>query len=211
MVEVHSVNPGVSCPSYTLAISGVPCPPEDTCTIECPGDVETQQNAPGGAVVTYQTPSAAECPAGTTVTCTPESGSVFPIGTSVVSCAAMNAVGDVTATCSFNVVVVGAQFDLCAVDDVTGDSFRADSRTGYWEYREIGGPGSADDDITFGTADSVVLVVFGITLHDRNNPGGQMHASFSFRTGLARVNVYEVDDGTQHVLTDNNYRNSTCP
>jgi RNA polymerase sigma factor (sigma-70 family) len=81
-----------------------PAPPQP-CTITCPANIAVC-NDPGqcGAVVRFADPVATNC-AGFFIACVPPSGSFFPAGTNSVLCAAMDAAGHVTNTCSFSIVV----------------------------------------------------------------------------------------------------------
>jgi hypothetical protein len=86
----------VNC-NFTVTVNG------SRCTLNCPVDI-VQSNDPDvcGAVVSYAPPSmSGECD---TVVCSPSSGSFFPVGSTAVVCT-----GKGRATCSFNVIIQGAQ------------------------------------------------------------------------------------------------------
>lgn len=70
-----------------------------------PANITAEATGPGGAPVTYTSPSANDNVDGpVTVTCAPASGSTFALGTTSVVCSATDTAGN-TATVSFNVTV----------------------------------------------------------------------------------------------------------
>lgn len=70
-----------------------------------PADITREATGPGGAVVTYPSPTAEDNTDGALpVSCDPASGSLFPIGTTVVLCTATDAAGNSTSD-TFNVTV----------------------------------------------------------------------------------------------------------
>ena len=78
------------------------------CEISCPTNLAVT-TCSTNAIVTYPTPTlSGPCVSNATVVCTPPSGSVFPLGTTTVTCSAVNALGIVSATCSFTVTVTQA-------------------------------------------------------------------------------------------------------
>lgn len=80
-------------------------------SVTCPADiVAVRTPSLCGAVVTFAASAADNCP-GVTVGCIPPSGSVFPLGLTTVTCTATDAVGNVSAPCTFSV----------RVDDFSGD------------------------------------------------------------------------------------------
>ncbi len=90
LVNVHEINQGAGCSSYTLTVSGLVCDTDGggtcgACTITCPSKIVVD-NTPGqcGAIVNYPAPTTS----GTcgVVTCTPPSSGFFPIGNTVVTC-----------------------------------------------------------------------------------------------------------------------------
>lgn len=80
-------------------------------TVVCPADI-TAARTPGfcGAIVSFAATPVDNCP-GATAGCVPPSGSFFPLGLTTVTCTATDAVGNVSAPCTFTV----------RVDDYTGD------------------------------------------------------------------------------------------
>jgi hypothetical protein len=85
---------GTAACSFTVTVNAAPA-------ILCPTDVTATANGSGGAVVSYNAPTATGT--GVTVSCTPASGSTFPIGVTTVTCTAQNTCG--AAMCSFKVTV----------------------------------------------------------------------------------------------------------
>jgi hypothetical protein len=85
-------------------MQATPAPPPP-CTMICPANIAVC-NDPGqcGAVVRFPAPAATNC-AGFAIGCSPPTGSFFPVGTNWVVCAAMDAAGHVTNSCSFTIVV----------------------------------------------------------------------------------------------------------
>jgi HYR domain len=72
--------------------------------IACPNDIVTNTCA-GGVTVNYNFPFASSaCANLASVVCTPPPGSFFPIGTTVVTCTAIDTLGN-AATCTFKVIV----------------------------------------------------------------------------------------------------------
>ena len=83
----------------------------------CPSSVVVPDVGAPGEVVTYTNPTATDnCSPAPTVVCSPASGSPFPPGATTVTCTATDGVG-LTATCSFVVVVCGANPAITYVDD----------------------------------------------------------------------------------------------
>jgi uncharacterized repeat protein (TIGR01451 family) len=184
-------------------------------TIACPGNVTTVANTPWGAAVTFPPPVVT--PAGVLYVCTPASGSVFPIGTTAVTCSVPNACGTAPA-CGFNVTVLPAPFNLCAVDDATGDYYKAvtgvpssNPSYGYWEYHNVNGPGSGDDQVFYGFANQVTTTNRLVKLADEDDPTYSMGAVFNRRTGRAEVAVKVLSTGVRYRLTDASTFNSSCP
>jgi hypothetical protein len=73
-------------------------------TIACPANVVIDAKTPGGALVDYPNPTAADSCGVRSVSCVPASGSTFPIGTNTVQCTVADGASH-TATCSFTVRV----------------------------------------------------------------------------------------------------------
>jgi hypothetical protein len=71
-----------------------------------PGDIHAEANGPGGSIVNFTTPTAADTLDGPIagVTCSPVSGSTFPIGTTTVTCSASDSHGN-AGSASFHVIV----------------------------------------------------------------------------------------------------------
>jgi uncharacterized repeat protein (TIGR01451 family) len=180
-------------------------------TLTCPSSQVVGANAPGGAYVTYPAPT--PDPASASVVCTPASGAFFPIGTTEVICQASTTCGDST-SCSFNVEVVAPAFDLCAVDDNTGDYFKVVTQpgpsVGYWEFHVVNGPGPQDDVVYYGVAETIESTATQIRLRDVDNPPQTLTSTFNTNTGLADVKL-RVGAGPARTLKDRNYFNSTCP
>lgn len=83
----------------------------------CPSSVVVPDLGPPGEIVNYTAPTATDnCAPAPTVVCSPASGSPFPPGATTVTCTATDGVG-LTATCSFVVVVCGANPAITYVDD----------------------------------------------------------------------------------------------
>lgn len=178
--------------------------------ITCPANITTTSNTPTGAVVTYANPTVTDnCP-NPTVVCSPASGSFFNEGTTTVTCTATDS-GGATASCQFTVTVNNPPFNLCMRDDVTGDYLRAVRATGYWEFVIVNTPSTADDTVYFGTADSVVSNAIGVTITDWSDTSWRMTATWSTRTLLGRARILIYSTQTEHVITDNNYADSSCP
>jgi HYR domain len=70
------------------------------------GDISVEANGPGGSIVNFPTPTAADTLDGPIagVACSPVSGSTFPIGTTTVTCSASDSHGN-SGNASFNVIV----------------------------------------------------------------------------------------------------------
>ena len=83
----------------------------------CPGN--TNICSPGGGPVAVSFTVTATDSCGATVACTSASGSMFALGTTPVSCTAVDPAGNVSAPCSFNVVVTdtSAAVTMVYVDD----------------------------------------------------------------------------------------------
>jgi hypothetical protein len=85
-----------------------PGPPPDTTApvlSGVPGDVVAEATSAGGAVVTYQAPTATDAVDGAVATtCSPASATAFALGTTTVQCTATDAAGN-TATAAFTVKV----------------------------------------------------------------------------------------------------------
>lgn len=79
-------------------------------------DIKTEANGPGGAVVTYATPSAVDAVDGLIpiVTCAPASGQRFTLGSTTVTCVASDSRGNVGTT-TFHVIVVDSEPPRLAV------------------------------------------------------------------------------------------------
>jgi hypothetical protein len=77
-------------------------------TIACPSGIKVDAVSPAGAVVTYPQPSASDNVSAVTVSCSKPSGGAFPVGVTPVQCTAGDASQN-TASCAFNVTVLGAQ------------------------------------------------------------------------------------------------------
>lgn len=133
---VDAVMNSATC-SFTITVADTEPP-----AITCPADIVVTGTATAGscgftAVITYTTPTPTDnCP-GPTAACIPASGSTFMEGVTTVTCTATDAAGNTT-TCTFT-VTVGSDFDFCAFDDATGDSFSIVTDTtspsfGYWRY-----------------------------------------------------------------------------
>src|ERR1051326_1968650 len=76
------------------------------CTITCSTNIAVCNDAGQcGAVVQFAAPVGTNCATNLTLACVPPSGSFFPVGTNPVLCAAMDAAGNVSNTCTFQVVV----------------------------------------------------------------------------------------------------------
>ncbi|GAA1644036.1 HYR domain-containing protein [Catellatospora bangladeshensis] len=82
-----------------------------------------EATGPGGAVVTYQAPGAADAVAGTVpVSCSPASGAEFPLGTTTVTCTASDGHGN-TSQRTFEVTVQDTQAPVLAVPaDLTAEA-----------------------------------------------------------------------------------------
>jgi hypothetical protein len=81
-------------------------------TIVCPADIITAKNPSlCGAVVTFS-PSVQDACSGATAVCTPPSGSIFLPGSTTVSCVALDAAGNVSSPCAFQVRVIDFSGDL---------------------------------------------------------------------------------------------------
>ena len=87
------------------------------CALTCSTNI-TVCNDPGqcGAVVRFAPPVAASCN-GLIIGCVPPSGSFFPVGTNTVLCTAMNAAGQVSNSCTFEVAVQDCQPPV--IDNIT--------------------------------------------------------------------------------------------
>jgi hypothetical protein len=169
---------------------------------------------PSGAVVNYSAPIVT--PADVPYVCTPAAGSVFPVGTTTVTCSAGNAC--LTVACAFTVTVLPVTFNLCAVDDATGDYFKAvtnvpstDPSYGYWEYHRVNGPGAGDDQVFYGFANQVTTNNRLVKLVDKDDPNYSMTAAFNRNTGRAEVSVMVRATGARYRLTDASTFNSSCP
>jgi hypothetical protein len=76
--------------------------------ITCPANITVEFTDPSGAVVNYAIPIANDNCGISSTSCTPGSGSKFPIGTTLVTCTATDT-SSKTASCTFNVTVLGPQ------------------------------------------------------------------------------------------------------
>ena len=82
--------------------------------VACPANITVPKDpSQCGAVVTFAATATDNC-SGATAACVPSSGSLFPLGLSTVTCTATDAVGNVSAPCTFNVRVVDLTGDLLA-------------------------------------------------------------------------------------------------
>lgn len=81
--------------------------------VTCPPSITIDATSPSGAMVTY-TASASDNVGVATTTFSQPSGSPFPIGTTIVGYTATDAAGN-SATCSFNVAVLGAPNQIAAL------------------------------------------------------------------------------------------------
>jgi hypothetical protein len=104
-LRFYITNGGFSPTGLRTELRGVACC-SSCVNISCPGDIVTSVCGSGKAV-SYTSPAATtSCGVPiVSVTSTPVSGSFFPLGTNLVTCTAIDALGN-AATCSFNVVVL---------------------------------------------------------------------------------------------------------
>ncbi len=130
-------------------------------TVGCPADIVAAR-LPGqcGAVVNFAPTALDNCP-GATAACVPPSGSFFPLGLTTVTCTATDAVGNVSAPCTFTV----------RVDDYTGDvtSFQP-----CWR----GVVGSTYQSWTFATSNNPAILFPNL----QTNVYGSVSATLSFGT-----------------------------
>lgn len=90
-----------------------------TPTISCPSDITVSEDAPGSnqATVNYPAPVVNDNDPNVVVTSTPASGSTFTAGTTVVTATATDTAG-LTASCTFNVTVIGTACTLSCPSDI---------------------------------------------------------------------------------------------
>lgn len=101
ITATSSGNPLMLDAAETKSTADIDTPP----TIVCPANVIVEfMTDAGTAAVSFEPTVMDNCPA--TTVCIPASGDAFPIGTTVVTCTVTDVVGQ-TATCSFNVTVLG--------------------------------------------------------------------------------------------------------
>lgn len=91
----------------------LPAPPvfqadETAPEIVCVADTTITCAPEEGVVFEYEVTASDDCDPAPTVTCEPPSGSVFSVGETVVTCTAVDSLGN-SSTCSFTVTVEGAQ------------------------------------------------------------------------------------------------------
>jgi len=90
----------------------LPAPPvfqadETAPEIVCPADTTIACAPDSGLAVVFDVPVADDCDTAPVVTCVPESGSLFPVGETVVTCTAVDSLGN-ESSCSFTVTVEGS-------------------------------------------------------------------------------------------------------
>ncbi len=193
--------------TFTVTVTDTQAP-----TITCPPSVGGRASARGAddcsltGTVTYPMPTVVDnCP-GSTVVCNPPSGTTFPEGTTTVMCTATDASGN-TASCSFT-VTVSVQFDVCVVDDASGDTFSIVATTGnslygLWRYRV-----AATGEVFCGTANSVAYIPGrSLTALDTDDPTMYLQATVNFAANTATVQVRHRPTNRLFVLRDRNLRN----
>jgi hypothetical protein len=105
--------------------------------IVCPTNITVGTEDPGGAVVSYPTPTTTGGCSAITLTCVPPSGSTFPLGTNTVTCTASDACGQHT-NCSFTITVVGQSrgrfYQQNLLPPTNGIYLPAYGTSLYWEF-----------------------------------------------------------------------------
>jgi hypothetical protein len=178
--------------------------------ITCPKDVTATATGTGfcdlTSAVTYTDP---EVPEGVTVSCDPPSGSTFAPGTTTVTCTALDGEGNAS-TCQFT-VTVASPATVCAVDDVTRDSFReivdpTSALYGAWEYHV-----AATGERFCGTANRVAYRPgASLTSSDTDDAHYWMSARLSFSSNTATVQVTDRATRRRFVLRDRNLLDAFC-
>ncbi|NOT60397.1 MAG: HYR domain-containing protein, partial [Acidobacteria bacterium] len=86
--------------TFTVTVTDTQAP-----TITCPANQSAASPSGNPIAVTYPAPTATDNCGTPTVTCVPASNTSFNVGTTTISCKAMDAAGNMSATCSFTVTV----------------------------------------------------------------------------------------------------------
>ena len=187
-------------------------------TISCPADINVFATSAAGAIVTYVAPVGTDnCSANTALTAGLASGSVFPIGTTVVTHTVTDASGN-TASCSFNVTVVGiAPVIVCPADiTVNNDLGSCGAIVSFAATETVGIPSSV---ITYSIAPGSYFAVgttavtatatnaigsssctFNVTVNDTEAPTLiTQNISTTLTNGVATITANQVNNGS----TDN--------
>jgi len=101
-------------------------------SVTCPTNVTVQATDGCGATVAFASPEATDDCAVASVVCLPASGTAFPVGTTTVTCTATDFSGK-SASCSLDVTVTPL-YDVCVIDDRSGNRIRWSSTTGAYEF-----------------------------------------------------------------------------
>ncbi len=192
---------------FTVTVNDTEAP-AIACASNVTADATTLQGGGPGTVVTFAAPTASDnCSSVGAPTCSPASGSFFAVGTTTVTCSVADAAGN-TGTCAFTVTVI-APFDVCVVDDATGDTLSLVTNTASPLYRLWQLRIAATNATVVGSAESLVAIPRrSLTAYDHDNATYRMDLSINYNTQTATGTVKKLANGVTTLIRDRDVTNN---